>query len=589
MSAGLDGSGGPDFGSFLRRRGQDVLRFCQLLTANPGAARELARWSLGELGARWRPLVREYGDPETAVRVLAASRYLRGPELPAGDVPEPEPGEDAQVARGWDELRARPPADRAELVLRHWAELDGEALDAVLDPPRRSLLATLRTDPPAARLRRGWQRFTEPPDDRDHALIDGPNALIDGGPAGAPPEPGWLLPQVFRHGERHAPELDTELLADVEARASTLGRERRRRSRLTAGATAAAVLAVIGLGGLVREPPPPPAAAAGGAGATAPLTWREAWPRSDVTRFRDVLADGRDYRPLRFLDLRTAIGSINRVSGPSELLLVDVIARTARPLGTFDGVLDTAQTATDGTHIAWFARRGSDPAKGGQLWVAPIRGGEPRLLAAVSGSDFRERTPLVGMGEGRVYLVQARTLETASIELSSIPISGGQLRADRSLPGYLPVGWPWFSTIGNGSGARVTVRNAVTGVVLHGRLPRGSAFGACGRSWCVGSVAPSERKQPGQVYVARLDGGNRATVVLAAVESTPPLPVMVGRFVLVRGADDSTLLHDLRENRSVRMYGSVRVIVPSGRMLGWRVGGEVGGGRWRIADLRQLP
>jgi hypothetical protein len=589
---------GPNFGAFVRRRGQDVLRFAYLLTGDQGAARALTVWSLTELGARWAPLLREYDDPEVAVRVLVTGRYLRGPALepvppalqPADpDVDDPSAvwgygaGTD-EVSSGWDDLRGRPAAERADLVLRQWAELDGETLDQALRPARRppfaGLLASLRAQPPRARLRAALRRLEEYGDrDNDRVLIDARR----GGPG---PPSTWLLQQVFRYAERRAPELEPELLATIEARAETRRQQRRTSSRRLTAVTVAAVATMLALGALIRDPVPPPAAKA--ASPERSLTWYQAWPSSTVTRFVDQLRGGRDYRPLRFIDLRTAMGSTVSSTGESELFLVDVRARTARRLGLLNGPLDPLQTATDGLHVGWLVRYTTGPNAGAELWVADVAGGRSRLLATIPPPQLRERTPMLGMGAGRLYVVRTRGAESPGVEISSVPLTGGELRTELSLPGYIPVGWPWFSTIGSNSRQRVIVRNAVTGAIREGRLPDGSSFGACGRAWCIGAVPPGEQQRPGEVLIGQLDGSRRTRVVLAHIETGPLLPVLAGRFVLTRDSSGATFLHDLRDNQTVQMSGTVRHIVVSGRLIGWRIAGELGA-RWRIADLRQLP
>ena len=598
MPAAAREDDGPNFGAFVRRRGQDVLRFAYLLTGDQGAARALTVWSLTELGARWAPLLREYDDPEVAVRVLATGRYLRGPALepvpPALEQADPDVDDPSavwgfgagtdEVSSGWDDLRGRPAAERADLVLRHWAELDGETLDQALRPARRppfaTLLASLRAESPRARLRAALRRLEEYGDrDSDRELID----VRRGGPG---PPSTWLLQQVFRYAERRAPELEPELLATIETRAETRRQQRRTSSRRLTTVAVAAVVTVLVLGGLIRDPAPPPAA--GAAPREHPLTWYQAWPSSTVTRFVDQLRGGRDYLPLRFIDLRTALGSTVSSTGESELFLVDVRTRTARRLGVLNGPLDPLQTATDGLHVGWVVQHSTRPSGGGELWVADVAGGPSRMVAMIPPPQLPERTLILGMGAGRLYMVRTRGTESPGVEISSVPLTGGELRTELALPGYIPVGWPWFSTIGSGSRQRVIVRNAVTGAIREGRLPDGSSFGACGRSWCVGAPPPGERRHPDEVLIGQLDGSRRTRLLLAHVETGPLLPVLAGRFVFTRDSSGATFLHDLRDNQTVQMSGRVRYIVISGRLVGWRIAGELGA-RWRIADLRQLP
>jgi hypothetical protein len=52
--------------------------------------------------------------------------------------------------------------------------------------------------------------------------------------------------------------------------------------------------------------------------------------------------------------------------------------------------------------------------------------------------------------------------------------------------------------------------------------------------------------------------------------------------------DGGDYLHDLRENRPVRIAGTVRQVLPSGQLLGWSVS-STGGNRWRLANLAFLP
>ena len=620
MHAATRDEEGPDFDAFLRHRGRDVLRFTYLLTGDAGSARVLALWSLAELGARWRPLVREHGDPEVAVRVLATSRYLHQPGAPpepapvppapepagpvpakaAGPVPsgrfpalplpawydaDPAPVDTApEGGAGWEELRARSPADRADLVLRHWAELDVAALDSALRPHRTSLLSALRTASPRAQLRATLRRLAEPPTGDDRALIDA--APRSNGPDRSGPLSGWFLQQVFRFGERYAPELEPDFLATVEAQATTRRRRYQRQRRLVSAGIAAVVVTALGAGALVSEPPPSPPQAAGG-GASAALSWSEAWPGSRVTRFVAELQDGRAYRPLRFLDLRTALATTIDGSGTSELIIVDVLSRTARSLGNVGWPVDDVTIATDGFHVGWLARDTTNRAIGGRLWVADISGGRPRMLAEMPAAQLREHEPMLGMGAGRLYVIRTRGTENRAVDISSIRLTGGKLEHELSLPGFLPVGWPWFSTLATSSKQDVQVRNVLTGVEREGRLPSGSSLGACEGQWCMGVLQPSRRGPAGEVLLGRLDGSRRTQAVLSHPDSGPPLPVIAGRFVLTEGPDGVTFLRDLRENQQVRMSGTVRQVVPSGVLLGWSVGTSRGV-RWRIADLTHL-
>ncbi len=570
---------GTGFGAFLHHRGQDVLRLGYLLTGSHSAARALAVQALADLGGRWRTLLREHHDPTTAVRVITSQHFLREPSAD----PEPPAADDDEIATGWQELQNRPPGERAGLVMQHWAELDNDALDQALKfQPRAAHERPLR-----ALLNRAREAAA-----RSAEFGGGSQVLIDVDthrPGAGERLTGWFLQDVFRYAERDAPLPDAGFVAEVEAQALVRKQHARRRQRVTTSAVAAAVVMVVGAGTLVRQdppPPPPPPAAAGGAALAEPLTWSDVWPGSSVTRFVAVLRDGRAYQPLRFIDKRTVVASTFPSSGAPQLLLVDVLDRTARVLGTVAGPLDRVHTATDGFHVGWMNPGGAG-LTGGQLWVADISGGPSRLVATVPAAPPRETMPSLGMGAGRIYLVRARGSDNRTVEISSVRITGGTLQHEMTLPGFLPIGWPWFSTVATSSRQVVHVRNALTGEEREGRLPRGSALGVCEGIWCVGTLQRSGPTRPGEILVGLLDGTHRTRLVPSHPHTGPP-PVLAGRFVLTKGADGATYLHDLRLDREVRLSGSVRQVVPSGRLLGWSVQGTRGT-RWRIADLAPLP
>lgn len=579
MHAAARDDEGTGFGAFLHHRGQDVLRLGYLLTGSQKTARTLAVQALADLGGRWPAMLREHHDPTTAVRVLTSQHFLREP--PA----DPEtPAEDGdEIASGWQELQNRPPAERAGLIMQHWAELDNDALDQALAVPRQTRSAVRKRLLLLNRIGESLGRFLEPRD--SPVLID----LETHRPGAGERLTGWFLQDVFRYAERDAPLPDAEFVAEVEAQALVRQRQARRRQRVTSSAVAAAVVMVVGAGSLVRQdppPPPPPSPAAGGAAVAASLTWADVWPGSSVTRFVAELRDGRAYLPLRFIDKRTAVASTYPSSGTPQLLLVDVLHRTARVLGTIAGPLDRVQTATDGFHVGWMTPGGAGLA-GGQLWVADIKGGPSRMVANVPPLQLRESRPSLGMGTGRIYLVRARGSENRSVEISSVRITGGTLQHEMTLPGFLPIGWPWFSTVATSSRQQVRIRNALTGEEREGRLPRGSTLGVCEGIWCVGTLQRGGPTRPGEVLVGLLDGTHRSRLVPSHPQIGPP-PVLAGRFVLTRGVDGATYLYDLRQDRQVRLSGSVRQVVPSGRLLGWSVQG-IRGTRWRIADLAPLP
>ncbi len=604
MSAAVEHAGeGSGFRAFLLHRGQDALRFGYLLTGDQELARALMLPSLAELGARWLPLIREYGTPEAALWVLATAHYLRDPPLgpaePAADLDQPadDPAEHPdgfglgglgrdEDAIGWRSLRDRSPAERADLLLRYWAELDVESLQEALRPPRRSLTSALRS-----RLRDSLQRIRARAEQRgigqDDADRPGKRTLVDA-PAHAPRpthDPGlagWTLQRVFQLAERQAPGLEPEFITAVEARTAVVGQRQRRHTRLVAAGVSAAVVATIGLAAIQGGPGRSPASEADGVAGSAPISWSDAWPAIAITEFTARLRDGRPYTPLLFVDTRTAVAAIRINFEDAELLLVDVIARTARTLGQISAPIEQVQTATDGAHVGWLTHTGGDRSAASELWVADVSGGPSRRLASVSAARaWGDQGLTLGLGAGRLYLVRTFGLDVPTTQVSSVRLAGGELEPELSLPGYIPVGWPWLSTIGTPTIRRVTVRNVLLNETRDGRLPAGSSFGACGGVWCVGSN-PNERA--GESLFSQLDGTRWTKATLADLAVEPQLPIIAGRFVLTGGGSGDTRLHDLRENRAVQIEGRVRQVVPSGRLLGWRVT-EGRSARWRVADL----
>jgi hypothetical protein len=392
---------------------------------------------------------------------------------------------------------------------------------------------------------------------------------------------GRYLQDVFRHAERSTPTLDADFVNDVIARATGRRQQLQRRYRVVAAAAALILTIAGGASALTPEPAPPPKAA--GAAAGAPLTWADAWPNTRITRFVAELEDGRSYRPLRFVDLRTALALTLGPTPPAQLVLVDLNSRTAQSLGTVTEPVDEIATATDGFHVSWIStRRGNT-----ELWIADVKRRSPRLVTTVPPLSPRAHPWALGMGAGRLYLVRWRGAEHHTVEILSIRHTGGPLRNELTLPGYVPVGWPWFSTVARSANQDVQIRNALTGAERVGRLPRGSALGVCDGMWCVGTLRSDGVRMDGEVLVGQLDGSHRRSVALARPEIGPP-PVMAGRFVLVRSHDEATYLHDLRQDQRVRLAGTVRHVVPSGRYFGWSVG-TPHGTRWRLADLAPLP
>jgi RNA polymerase sigma-70 factor (sigma-E family) len=147
------------FEEFVAARGQALLRFAYVLTADPHLAEDVVQTALLKALRHWRRVERS-AQPEAYVRRIVVTtwadhwRRASSSEV-AGDVPEgrsEDPADRIGTAdEMWQALSALAPRQRAVLVLRYYLDLDDEQIARQLGIARVTVrtqasraLATLR-------------------------------------------------------------------------------------------------------------------------------------------------------------------------------------------------------------------------------------------------------------------------------------------------------------------------------------------------------------------------------------------------------------------------------------------------------------
>ncbi|MFI7105371.1 TolB family protein [Nonomuraea sp. NPDC050227] len=299
------------------------------------------------------------------------------------------------------------------------------------------------------------------------------------------------LAEALRAAADRAPE-PSRLLGGVAARRR---RRRRRRTQGLAAATAvAAVIAAVTLTtGNGREEATRPAAAP----QVVPL--ERAWPQA-VTTMPAQGPDGWRRFPLTAFDATRVLVA----AGPREdtfrlFEVYDTVTRTFRELAglTVPPGMRTylpQPPAFDGTNLAWYVKALRDdgtPVR--EIWTAPLAGGAPRRVAAMTGEHLRiERIAVNGdriiwsEGGGGVWWM---------------PLAGGE--APRLIPGseglHL-IRWPWATDADDSQKVQTKVVD-LSGAPYTVRVvaPRDVVTLRCGPFWCWGA-------QGGRSYLQRADG-----------------------------------------------------------------------------------
>jgi RNA polymerase sigma-70 factor (sigma-E family) len=120
-----------DFAEFARVTLPGLVRYGHALTGNPHDAGDLVQTVLEKIGSRWPTIARNADDPLAYTRRAMANAHIshwrrtRRENLVAEPPEQPGPVERYSFEDDplWQALRARPPRQRAVIVLRYYDDL----------------------------------------------------------------------------------------------------------------------------------------------------------------------------------------------------------------------------------------------------------------------------------------------------------------------------------------------------------------------------------------------------------------------------------------------------------------------------------
>ncbi|WP_430781708.1 hypothetical protein [Actinoplanes sp. G11-F43] len=295
------------------------------------------------------------------------------------------------------------------------------------------------------------------------------------------------------------------------------------------------------------------------------------------------------FRPLLFLDTRTAVGTaasdddrflrLLRHSPDGSVRELRRAAVEHRPV--FNGLI------VAGDDIVWSE---ADNTRMPQIWAASGRGaGKPRLLTEDAGDAtlYGSEYDLVHH-DGRVYWT-ARTPDGTVTEIRSVALTGGRVEVTRENGEWTLGPWPWLDDGASDGAAATLMRNRDTGQEIT--VPTaGAEFAACSPTWCRVMVLADD--DLARIDVMRPDGSQRRRIAGGTARTGVPDVAILDRFEILAepGPESATtgtaalLLHDLGTGDTVELAPDANDAQSRDGFVWW-YGSDA---RWRVLDLRTV-
>ncbi|GAA2671137.1 TolB-like translocation protein [Nonomuraea recticatena] len=312
-------------------------------------------------------------------------------------------------------------------------------------------------------------------------------------------EPERDLSRVIARAAERAPRAPADYSTQI------LARSRRRKVRIQALLTAAAVVLVAGGGSVAVRATlsgEPPVAATPTPDATPSLTMpmpapvAQVWPQA-VHTIPMKLPNGRKGRPLTLIDDRTLLletwQSFEKADALYAYDLKTDQPRKITDIRTPKGVF-ASNYAVGGGRIVW---QTIDKMRT-NFWSAPLSGGQP---AAVE-TD----TPIKGRGDGLVVTGDKIAFSLHEGGVFTLPLEGGAVTPVEGADRHHILNWPWVGTPGqytpDNEPSFEEILDAETGQVSKALVRPGEEDVRCGVTTCTG------RRPDGSFFHRLRDGSS---------------------------------------------------------------------------------
>ncbi|MFI6740933.1 hypothetical protein ACIBI9_49125 [Nonomuraea sp. NPDC050451] len=342
---------------------------------------------------------------------------------------------------------------------------------------------------------------------------------------------------------------EDELVGALRAAASTIGEEgdllaavarrrRRRTFRRAQAFAAAAAVVVLGVGARIvlsgggevdaitptGHATPPTAAPSTGKGVPA----EKLWPKAVFT-MPTANADGWRYLPLTGLNATEVLLSAwGRFERSSTLEVYDsatrktrVVTRVPRTPGLEGPIAQVA--VTDGGNVIWIASGRKDTSKVREIWMAPLAGGQARLLGTLRGDRVDIDVITIG-GDQVVWSERAGGVWR-------MPLAGGSPQRLPGGKGLHVISWPWAGDVpadlSTSNRNQTKLIDLARGTTYAVTVRAGTKGLRCGPTWCTG------RDEKGS-FVQRIDGTGVRHVGVFGTPTSLSLTPTFDRFVYLR-------------------------------------------------------
>ncbi|GIH75845.1 TolB family protein [Planobispora longispora] len=399
------------------------------------------------------------------------------------------------------------------------------------------------------------------------------------------------LEETLRRTLGNAAEQAPRLPGGLPERLETGYRRRRRRARTALAAAAVVVVAGGTAAGLRVGASPVAAPGTDPTGVSSATVGTEPGPRADALpepvgtvwpqAVRTVPAtgpDGRDFEPLAFIDDRTLLVTMNAGFRKNDALYAyDLDGRTFRKIADVPIPVGTVISPSDFTvgngHVVWWT---ASADAFGQIWSAPLAGGEARLVADKKIADVPDK------GLGSLAVIGDRiAFSEQEGGVYTVPVQGGTVEAVPDSAGMHLLDWPWIG----GPGLRVPagearfgrIRNVETGETDTAVIRPGERSVTCDRTTCSGT-------SPGGRGFHRLRDGSQEKELPGGI--SPVEPPARGRFHVVTVWNEGSILGVVLQDLATGTSGGLGVrpegryvrkprIGRDGRLLAYPVGDEM--------------